>query len=197
MASTSEYEKKKPGILQWLLFILIPLILAATIATIIMIAAGIDVAGFAKKYANQVPGVSSLVSEEEKESGESGDVEQKRLTAAIESKDEQIEQLESELEAREADVEDLNEQINTLNQQLETKEEGTEETASDPINDISTSFQNMEAERAAGILANLEDDTALAVMEQMSKKTLGEILGEMDADEAARLTNAYAAGEAQ
>ncbi len=194
MASTSEYEKKKPGILQWLLFILIPLILAATIATIIMIAAGIDVAGFAKKYANQVPGVSSLVSEEEKESG---DVEQKRLTAAIESKDEQIEQLESELEAREADVEDLNEQINTLNQQLETKEEGTEETASDPINDISTSFQNMEAERAAGILANLEDDTALAVMEQMSKKTLGEILGEMDADEAARLTNAYAAGEAQ
>ncbi|SDL74054.1 MotE family protein [Sediminibacillus halophilus] len=194
MASKSEYEKKKPGVLQWILFILIPLILAATIALIIMVAAGIDVGGFAKKYANQVPGVSSLVSDEEKESG---DVEQKRLTAAIESKDEQIEQLESELEAREADLEDLNEQINTLNQQLETKEEETEETASDPINDISTSFQNMEAERAAGILANLEDDTALAVMEQMSKKTLGEILGEMDADEAARLTNAYAAEEAQ
>ncbi|QTM99415.1 hypothetical protein ERJ70_08930 [Sediminibacillus dalangtanensis] len=194
MANKSEYEKKKPGILQWILFILIPLILAATIALIIMVAAGIDVGGFAKKYANQVPGVSSLVSEEEKESG---DVEQKRLTAAIDSRDEQIEQLESELEAKEADIKDLNEQINTLNQQLKAQEEEVEDTASNAINDISTSFQNMEAERAAGILANLEDDTALAVMEQMSKKTLGEILGEMDADEAARLTNAYAAEETQ
>ncbi|WP_053219666.1 MotE family protein [Virgibacillus senegalensis] len=194
MASKSEHEKKKPGILQWLLFILIPLILAGTIAIIIMIAAGIDVSGFAKKYGSQIPGVSSLVSEET----EYGEAEQQRLTAAIDSRDEQIDQLESELEAREADIEDLNEQINTLHQQLETQQEAAEEEpASNVIKDISTSFQNMETDRAAEILANLEDDTALAVMGIMSKKTLGEILGEMDAEEAARLTNAYASEETQ
>ncbi|SDJ72401.1 MotE family protein [Sediminibacillus albus] len=189
MASKARSEKEKTGIFQLLLFIFIPLILVCTFALIIMAAAGVDVPGYAKKYAGNIPGVASLVSTE----AEEGDMEgQKQIESAISAKDEQIEQLEAELETRESEINELNMQIEDLQQEMAAEEEDTSEEQTDVIADISTSFQNMESENAAVILANLDENTALLVMEKISKKTMGSILGEMDPDEAARLTNAYA-----
>lgn len=186
-------EKNSNGSFQWFLFIILPLVFALTITLVILTMAGVDTIGYVKKAASGIPGISSLIQEENAViSAESDQLEQ--LNKELESKQEEIDQLTTANQMNEKTIEELNQEIVKLNNQLEDETGTAEESTEEQVKSIARSFQEMEAENAAAIVNNLNQDTALQVLKNVPTKERGLILEVMDPAQAANLTSAFING---
>jgi flagellar motility protein MotE (MotC chaperone) len=56
---------------------------------------------------------------------------------------------------------------------------------------LSKMYEKMEPEKAAALLANLEKDLAIAIIDGMSAKSAGKVLNNMDPAKAAVLSTSY------
>ncbi|TGB04805.1 MotE family protein [Halobacillus salinus] len=184
----SEQAKHGGNKLQWFFFVIvIPVVFAITLALAIFTLLGINVFEQAEKYANQVPGLSQMVTTEDEKVIEGQTSE---LEATIANNNAQIEQLEQEVSGKDATIDDLNLQIEKLEKELESSKEAKEDT-SEQVSDLATSFQGMDAEQAAPILSNMSEALAIDVLQEISSEERGEILGAMDPEVAASLASSF------
>ncbi|MBM7571823.1 MotE family protein [Aquibacillus albus] len=178
-------EEKKAGFFQWFIVIVVPLLFAITIALIILTVMGIDVVGKTKSIANQIPFVSSAVTTDDEKLIQ-GKIEQ--LQGELDAKQWENEQLSSEVYEKEQTIEALNQEITKLNEQLiEVKE--TAQSDEELLSDVSGSFIDLDPEVSAPIFENMEDELAITLLKNLPSQQRGAILGEMDPQVAAELTN--------
>ncbi|MDX8046939.1 hypothetical protein SH601_13175 [Gracilibacillus sp. S3-1-1] len=186
-------KEKKPGIFQWLIVILAPLLLASIIAVIIMAVMGVDVSKHTKEALNKIPFISEYVTTDEEE-----------LHAnQLADRDHQISMLEEEVESLQADnqlkdstIAELEEEVATMSEQAtEVDEEETTETSgttSDSVKEISKSFAAMKPKEAAPIIETMENDVAIPLLREIKADERGKILAEMDPEVAANLADILA-----
>ncbi|WP_158633973.1 MotE family protein [Radiobacillus deserti] len=199
MAKAELQEKEKAGFLQWLFIIIIPLVFAITLTGIIMTIAGVDVLNQAKNIANHVPGLSSIIDTEEEvkqaTAEKRAEDSKEQVETAVASKNEEIEALKSSLQEKEAEVDELTQEVAKLSSQLEEQNKTNEEEQQNVLKDVSASFEGMDPEEAAPIIANLEVATAVRVLRNVPSEERGLILGAMEPEQAATFTTALLAEE--
>ncbi|QKY69034.1 MotE family protein [Lentibacillus sp. CBA3610] len=192
MAAKPKNEKKKMNPLLWFLFaIVIPGVIALTLAIIILTVAGVDVVGWAKEKGNDVPVLASVITtDEEKDKQRTEDQMQEMIT----SKDEEIAALNQQVTDLESAVDEMEREIIRLENEEAPDEEKTENEQT-PENEslaaISSSFSDMDNEQAAQILQNMDQDLAVSILEDVPNDARGEILEEMEPDYAAALTQMF------
>lgn len=184
-------EKKsgtKPNPILWFVFILvIPTIVATTLAIIILGVAGIDVVSWAKDKASQVPVVSTWIEEDEEKKLEE---QNEKAEAKIVKQNEEISQLKQEITDLEGTIDQLNQEILKLESKSEstTINDESEKEDVDSIKKMSASFKEMKSKQAALIMEDLQDDIAIDILKELSNDTRGSILEAMDPSKAAHLT---------
>lgn len=185
-----QMEKNNTGILQWLLFIAIPLVFALTITFVILTMAGVDLGGFAKSTVSNIPGISALIQEE----GEASSVERDEkeiLQQELEKKQEELDALTAQTQMQERTIEEQNQEIVKLNNRLKDETTIDQKSTDEQIKNIARSFEEMASENAAMIVSNLDQEKALLVLKYIPTKERGLILEEMDPSQAANLTSAF------
>lgn len=188
MAKSEQAKQEGGKRVQWFFFVIvIPIVFAITLTLIIFTLLGINVFEQAEKYANQVPGLSQMVTTDDEKNQVD---ETSQLEATIANNNAQIEQLEQEVSSKDATIEDLNLQIENLEEELNATKENNEKT-SEKVSDLATSFQGMDADQAAPIISNMSEALAVQVLQQISSEERGEILGSMDPEVAANLASSF------
>lgn len=195
MASKTVKGKKETGKFQgFLIAIVIPFILLLIIALLVLTVSGVDVLDKAKEFGKNIPVISSVVGSEEDEQAA---IEEKNMNEESTVTDQAIElqKLKEELQNKQATIDELNQEVVKLNNQLETSKKDNPDDAENDENsvleDVSSSFKDMTAKKAAPIIANLEQDTALTILSNLPNDQRGEILAQMSPDLAAQLTSAF------
>jgi len=181
-------EKKKMNPFLWFLFaVIIPLAVVISILLIILNVAGVDVSGWTKDRVSSIPVLSSLVPEDEENTVEE-DTEQVQTRVA--EKDAEIDQLQEEIRGLETTIERLNQDIVKLENRNEQNNDlpNEEEHSSESTSSMSGTFKDMDNEQAALILQNLDEETAMSILNEVSNKVRGQILEAMDPEVAADLT---------
>jgi len=181
-------KRKKMNPFLWFIFaIIIPAAIVISLLLIILNVAGVDVSGWAKDRASSVPVLSSFIPENDELTIEENTEEKQEI---IEEKDADIERLQGEIRDLESTIDRLNQDILRLENRNEPTngQENEEEQASDTISSVSGSFKDMDQEQAALILQNLDEGTAISILNDVSNKVRGEILEAMDPEIAADLT---------
>ncbi|ENH98237.1 hypothetical protein J416_00789 [Gracilibacillus halophilus YIM-C55.5] len=182
MASNSE---KKPGIFQWIIVIIVPLIFALVLTFVVLQFMGIDVVSKSKDVLNQVPFISEKITTDE-EASQQSELEEKDST--IEEKNNQISNLESQIAEKDSQIEQLQSEVEELSTQLsEMEAENSEESgpSTESVEEYVTSFEAMDPETAAPIIENMENQLALATLQSMGSEVRGEILAAMESETAA------------
>lgn len=180
-------EKKMNPIVLFLFAIVIPGIIAIVIAIVALSFVGIDALAWAKEKGSNIPVVSNFISTDEDK-----DLEEKLMKAneTIEAQSEQINDLTRDNESLESMIDDLEMDM----KRLENRQESEGNLASDDpsevreeVKKVSASFRKMDAEKAAGIVASLDKNVAVEVLENLSGDVRGGILAEMEPKRAAEL----------
>ncbi|MEC5422691.1 hypothetical protein QGM71_04175 [Virgibacillus sp. C22-A2] len=191
MVNKIKNEKKKTNPFLWFLFaIVIPGVIAITLAVIIFTLAGVDIGDWVKKKGSDIPVISSIISAPEEESVQRDD---ERVQNTIDNKDEEIQELNQEVSDMKATIEALELEIVKLERNATEIDDNQDENlqGSDKVKSISSSFKDMDNEQAALIIQNLDNDTALAILSELSNKVRGEILEAMNTEAAAELTRLF------
>ncbi|WP_186577470.1 MotE family protein [Aquibacillus kalidii] len=192
MAKRQAEEKvtKKATPIQWFVVLIVPLIFALVIAIGIMSFSGIDVIGKAEAFANKVPFLSSVVTTDV-EGAHNKEVQ--KLQEKIDAKTAEIDGLTGQVSERDAAIDSLKQEVENLTAQLEQKESeintAEKEDNSVVLEEVSSSFKEMEPEAAASIITNMEENLAVSILKQLPTKERGEVFGSMDPTVAAQLTN--------
>lgn len=183
----SEKPKQKSSKVQWFVFvILIPLILAVTVALIIMTVAGVNVFEKTKQFAEDVPKVSALLNTETTKKSEGQAVE---LKATIEDQNAQLDELKSQLTVKDQKIEELNNEMKQLTKELEDKKI-SDKDKEDIMTDLSSSFKNMDPEQAAAIVSQLDQASSVDLLEKLPSDERGKVLAALNPEQAANLTSA-------
>ncbi len=189
--AANEYknEEGKTGRLQWfVLVILIPLIFAIMLSLIVATIAGVNVFEAAQKYSSQIPVISSIVSnDQEQENSDAGSPE---LKAEVEDKKAQIQALQTQLDSKDEKIQSLEQEIADLTDQLAAKNEDKQKQQ-EVLDMLGNSYEQMDAERAAPIIASLDTNVAISILESLSNEARGSIFEEMNPEQAANLTSAF------
>ncbi|MFB1049572.1 MotE family protein [Paraliobacillus sp. JSM ZJ581] len=188
MAQTQEKTKrKKAGFFQWVLVIIVPLIFLIIVLSIVLSLMGIDVINKSKEIANQVPIISTVVTTQEEEDKAR---EQDNFKNQLAEKDSKIETLEVEVSSQSQTIDELNQEVVKLTEQLaqatENKEVDQKEIKN--LTKLTKSYEEMKPDRAASILASVDLETTTAILNEMKDEDRGEVLSQMDAEIAAKLT---------
>lgn len=186
MSNKNETNKKRNPFLIFIFAIVLPVILAGTLAIFTLAFVGVDVAGWMKDRTQNVPVVGNLVqSDEEKELT-------RKLERALETIDEQkeqIEEYEQEIESMRNIIDDLELENKKLANQAEDEEESENgEEQQDEIKRTASSFRKMDPEKAAPIIQNMDNAIAVEILASLSADVRGNILAEMEPKNAAELT---------
>ncbi|KAB8138739.1 hypothetical protein F9U64_03735 [Gracilibacillus oryzae] len=186
-----ENKEKKPGILQWLIVIIVPLIFAAIVTLIILNIMGVDVAGYSKEALNKVPFLSETVMTDEEEVF---DQQLAEKDETILTRDEEISSLQTQLQEKDQQIGDLQEEIASLSEQMAEQQNDIEATAvaEESDQEITASFEEMKPKTAAPIIENLDNQLAISILNQLDSKVRGEILAEMEPETAANYTEMLA-----
>lgn len=199
MAKKMRNDKKKMNPVLWFLFaIVVPIILTLTLTVFIFSIAGVSVIDWAKDKANDVPVLSSFVTTDAEANTQQ---EKEQIQDRIAGKDAKIGELEQEVKDMEVMIDGLEHDIVKLesnpadvekSSSAETKKDKDEGT---PVEIVSDSFRNMDSDQAALILERLDQDTAVSILGNVSSKVRGKILGAMDPEKAAKLTQLFISSE--
>lgn len=182
-------KKKKRNPILWFLFaVVIPLIVIITLAVIIMGVAGFNVMDWTKQQASTIPILSNLVASDE----EIPKQDDSRAQAIVNEKEEEITRLNETIRELEATINEQNQDIirleNSLEDALEEEEMLEDDSADESISMVIDSFEEMKGSKAALIIENLETDTAVSILQELSNDQLATILGAMNPELAADLT---------
>lgn len=189
MGKQNKNKKNKMNPILWFFFaIVIPLIVAATLAVIILTVAGVNVVDWAKNTGSNIPVLSSVITtDEEKEARET----EEKTRSTIEKQNEEKEQLTLEIDSLQVTIDDLEQKIikleNKNNSEANTLVEENE-PGDDPLKKASASFKKMDKKQAALIFQNLEKEIAISILQELSNDVRGSIFEEMDPKLAAELT---------
>lgn len=188
---TKEEKKKMKPILGLSFIIVIPIIVAVTLAIIIFAAAGVNVTDWAKEKGSTTPVISSFITTPEEEDIQR---EEERMQVAMERKDTEIEELNQTVEDQESTIEQMEQEIVKLENNKDDsngtnkQELAEDEEEMDTVKTVSNSFKGMDKEQAALIIASLEVETAISILQEVSNDVRGEIMEEMEPEAAASLT---------
>lgn len=190
----AEQKKKMNPIVTIIFAVILPLLVAFILAITLLTFLGIDVAGWTEDKLAKTPIISAFVQTEDEKTLTN---QLNRAKDTIEEQKDRIEELEKELEDLEAQRDDLeidlakleNETTEEAAEALEEDEEGTEDGE---LKKLASSFRKMDKEQAAQIVANLNQSTAITLLELVSGDVRGEILEHMDPKVAANLMEAMA-----
>ncbi|TRM12402.1 hypothetical protein FH966_12260 [Lentibacillus cibarius] len=190
MASKNIDQKKKSNPLLWFLFaIVLPFITVAIIAVIAFTIAGVDVAGWAKQTGSNIPGVSKMIDMDQEQREQHGNEE---LQEEVANKEDEVKALNRQIADLKSTIDEMEQKMEKLknkNKTLSEKEKSPSRT--DYIQAISSSFTDMDNERAAQILQNMEQPLAITILENLSSDVRGEILEAMAPDTAADITQQF------
>lgn len=187
MAKQTEEQKKTNPFLMFLFAVVVPLVIVGIIVIFLLSFAGVDVFGWMKEKANEVPVLSSFVTTEEEASIE-------EYQELLDEKDSEIEDLEQLTEDQQLEIEELEQELlyyeNSFDSLEETNAEANdrEDNQEGSQSEISSSFANMDNKQAASILEEMVREDALIILQDVSSKVSGSILEEMDPEVAAELT---------
>lgn len=192
IAPADQEEKQGYSRIQWFLFVvIIPLLFALTVALIVMTIAGVNVFDKTKEVTANIPYVSEWTNSAEQD-GKSDSEQVAELQAEIKNKEAEIGQLSNDLEGAEAEIEELLTEQDRLNAELKQLQQEREETADSeeeqPVNNVVKTYESMDEESIAGIIINLTDNEAVAILKQLSVEKQGAVLEELEAEKAAEYT---------
>lgn len=195
-------EKKMNPIIWLLCAIVIPIVVALTLLIIILSVSGVDVGGWAKQTGKNIPVMGALIPADDAADDKTNN--DKALIAENEKKlarkDEDIQSLSDEVNSLKTNLEDLEQENVKLEHQLEEKdeeseqedeEEKTEHDSQDALTSLSQSFKDMSPKQAAQILQELDEDTAVSLLKKLPTDVRGDILGKMNSEMAAKMTELY------
>lgn len=189
-------EKKsvsKSNPILWFIFVVvIPTIVATTLAIVILGVAGINVVEWAKEKASTVPVVSTWI-EKQEEKEQKLEEEYEKAKTTIKKQEEEIIRLQQEISDLESTINKLNQDILKLEHQQdqrELKEEADQEVV-DTVKQMSASFKEMKSKQAALIMEDLDEHIAIQILNELSHDARGSILEAMDPNKAARLTQLF------
>lgn len=190
MAKIEQEEKKKMNPILWTLFaIIIPLIIVIVIISIILGIAGFNVIDWAKEKGSEIPVISNFVSTDEERDASQ---ELERMTTALNSRDEEIEQLNVQISDLEANVTDLEQEILRKEQIIDSSDTVNAEKepaeTDDRIKEVAKTYEEMKSANAAAILELMEQDEVITILQEMPNDVRGNILQAMDAEKAAKIT---------
>ncbi|MYL33144.1 hypothetical protein GLW08_01505 [Pontibacillus yanchengensis] len=184
----NQLESKKTNKFQWFVFvILIPLLFAVTFALIVMTIGGVNVFQKVQEYGGKIPVVSSMVSSDNTQ--ENQEPQSAELQATVQDQNAQIQQLKGTVSQKNQTIEELNQQIEELTNQLNEKAK-SDQQRSEIMKNMSSSFKEMDPEEAAPIIAQLDQSTAVSILQQMPDEERGNIFAKMSPEQAATLTSA-------
>lgn len=190
MRNQMKNKTEKTNPLIWFIFaIIIPIIVAGTLAIIIFSIAGFDTLGFMKSIGNKTPVISSIISSDEDKTKKKEELNTEGIIDK-ENENEMIQQLQEEnekLQARVKELEKENLKIEKTQESLENKED-KKEPENTEVQQFVGSFKDMEPNQAAQIIKNMNENTAISILKEMPNKVRGGILEAMDAKTAASLT---------
>ncbi|WP_028782788.1 MotE family protein [Thalassobacillus devorans] len=188
MAKSRPNESAGTNRLQWFFFvILIPVIFAVTLTLIVLTIAGVNLGDLAAKYGKDVPVVQSLFSYQAEKSK---DHTINKMQYSLDEKTDRLDQLEQEIAGKNVTIEKLQQQVGDLQAKLSMKE-NTKEDKEAQVKQISSSFKDMDPEQAAAIIGNLDQPIAVTVLRNLPNNERGDILGELDPEQAAKLTSLF------
>ncbi|GGB30305.1 hypothetical protein F3157_13285 [Virgibacillus dakarensis] len=185
--------KQKTNPIVWFLFaIVIPVIVAITLAIIIFTLAGVNVIDWVKNTGNNIPVISSFVTTDEEKNLQQTE---EKMKAALEKKDEKIEELTQNVNDLEATIDKMEqEKLKLENRTTSDELDGStteQESENDTVKTISSSFKEMDPKQAALIFQKLDSDMAISILKELSNKARGKIIAEMDPETAAKLTKMF------
>lgn len=184
MANTS--NEKKTSKLQWFfLLFFIPAVFFIVVGVIILSILGINVFEAGKHVASQIPGVQSLLEEEEKVDTPTVTVED------LERKDREIVQLERQLEEKEEEIRALENELEELTLEEEEDSEELPTEIQNDLKELAQVYESMSPGKAAAIMENMSTEEVLFHMSEMNVDTRGAILAKMDPEKAAEVMNAF------
>lgn len=188
-------KKKSMNPFLWIVFaIIIPLIIVSTLTVFILNMAGVDVTGWFKNTASNIPVVSNFITTEEEQAVED---EIKKLTEMIEEKDLEITRLQTLSEDLETTISRLNQQILKLENEIASRDELAEQEEelevenNESLKQIVSSYESMKTKHAAIIIQNLENDLAIDILKELPNDRRGKILEAMDPERVAELTKLF------
>lgn len=185
-------QNNKANPILWFLFaIVIPLIVMLVLIYTILLLAGIDVNGWLKNTGQKIPVVSSMITTEEEKSY--AELEEEYVALQEEHLSTK-ETLQSEIDAYEEIIEKLEDEIEKLEAKLDFDEEQAEEdgkleaSETDMVKKLAASFKSMKPKQAALIIADLDQNIAIEILNTLSNDVRGKILEAMEPKVAAELT---------
>ncbi len=187
-----ETAEKRHNKLQWFLFIIfIPILFTIFLALVLLQVGGINVLEHAKEIGQKIPGVSSLIVDEEEkaqlqiEELLNKDIENLKLK--LETKELEIKDLENSLQSKENEIMSMNQEVKRLKFDLEALiEEQQEQKTSNK--EMTKLYEIMSPKKAASILPNLTDEEAAKILSSLKPDKLAAIFERMTPEEAARFT---------
>ncbi|WP_050181451.1 MotE family protein [Domibacillus robiginosus] len=185
-------EKNGYTLFQWLLFIVvIPLLFALTIGLVVMTIAGVNVFEKTKEVAANIPYVAEWTGAT-KQDGKADGEKVVELQAEIKNKQAEIDQLSGDLESSKAEIEELLTEQDRLNAQLkqlqEQQKEAAETKETNTTSNVAQTYESMDEESIAGIIINLTNNEAVAILQELSTEKQAAVFENLEAKKAAEYT---------
>jgi flagellar protein FlbB len=181
-------EKKSTKFKVYLFAFFIPLFIVVALMTAISWVWNINITEKAIEWGEQLPVISSIVETDGDSDRPESDASNDLLEEEVNADKDAQKQLEQALIEKEDEITQLQDEIVKLNQQLEEEKEAEDETTDD-IKSVAKVYEEMSAKDAAAIIAELGNENALVIINNMKLDAQAAILSEMDPVQAAELTN--------
>ena len=181
-----QQPKRKSGIFQKLLWVLIPIMFVVAILLVVSTLLNTNVFDLGQKAVESLPFVES---EEDKaiEAVASNDTKVVGLQAEIQEKEAGISQLQKKLDSATTEKEKLVTEKEQLLFEIEKLKREQDEVKRD-FSDILSTFDKMSAKAAAPVLIKMSDAEALRILTNLKPDKLAAILEKMDPQDAAKYT---------
>ncbi|MEK4565311.1 hypothetical protein MKX54_11605 [Alkalihalobacillus sp. FSL R5-0424] len=187
-------EKKSNGLKTMLLAVVLPLIVVCLLVLFFIAPLiGFDVMGSSKQWAQSVPVLSSLVTEEnESPSTDTPNdlkAENSSLKVELEQTKSQLEEATQSLQATQEELDQV--QTDLASQDEDASIETTDVTVEERNKELAKTYEQMSAKAAAAILNELTVDEILTQLKDVKSETKSAILAKMDTSLAADVVRAW------
>ncbi|WAA13602.1 MotE family protein [Fervidibacillus halotolerans] len=190
MRKEKEKKKKKFGIFQWIVFGgIFPILIALSILLIVLSIQGINVF----KETEKIPVIGNFLGQEKNDETSVDDLENtiRKLQAELKNEEAKSSQLQSKLEDKEKEIAQLEEEKKRLERDL-NELMNSKGTTSKNWDSVIKTYETMKPKEAALILVEMDENTALNILADLSEDQLADILEKMPPQDAAQFTNRLA-----
>lgn len=183
-------EEKPYNKFQWVLIAIIPLFFVILLTLIVMSVAGVNVFQYGKEIGNKIPGISSMLQDEEEKEEDRSTVQYQQkivdLEAEIADVNAQMAELENTLISKDEEIQSFNIERQRLQLEIEELELAQEDNRR-AFKDIIRTYESMSPKKAAQIITALEEEEAIKVLANIKADALSKIMEKMNPADAARL----------